>query len=244
MSHKIISLFSGAGGLDIGFEEAGFEIAVAVEADSSCCDTLRRNCPNLIVLEGNIEDFSSEQILQAAGLKPLEAALVIGGPPCQPFSLAGNRLGLDDPRGHLLKEFIRVVRETLPIGFVLENVRGLLNWDNGSAKELLLEELSKPIEFNGQVYQYKVADPKVLNAVDYGVAQKRERVFFVGNRLGLPFKYPEPSHVPCEQAMLLNKPQHKNVWDAIGALPHPDEPSETAQRVAQTIKGRIASHGY
>ena len=244
MSHKVISLFSGAGGLDIGFRKAGFEIAVAVEADSSCCETLRKNCPKLKVMEGNIEDITSEQILQAAKLEPLETALVIGGPPCQPFSLAGNRMGLDDPRGHLLKEFVRVVRETLPVGFVLENVRGLMNWDNGRAKDLLIEELSKPIEFNGQLYQYMVAEPQILNAVDYGVAQRRERVFFVGNRVGVEFKYPEPTHFSQEEAVLLNKHQHKIVWDAIGQLPPPDEPSKTALRVAESIKGRIASHGY
>ena len=120
---KVISLFSGAGGMDIGFENAGFEIAVAVEMDPSCCDTLRTNRPNLPIINKNITEVATDEILSSAGLIPMEAALVIGGPPCQSFSLAGLRKGLDDDRGKLLFEFVRIVREALPIGFVLENVK-------------------------------------------------------------------------------------------------------------------------
>lgn len=87
---NVISLFSGAGGMDIGFENAGFNIAVAVEFDSSCCNTLRANKPNLKVIEGDISSITTEEILKAANLKPLEVGLVIGGPPCQSFSLAGS----------------------------------------------------------------------------------------------------------------------------------------------------------
>ena len=172
---KIISLFSGAGGLDIGFEAAGFETAVAVELDESCCDTLRTNKPNLCVLNKSVTDVTGEELLSLAHLKKGEVALVIGGPPCQSFSLAGLRKGLDDERGKLLFEFVRIVRETLPKGFVLENVRGLANWDKGKALNLLLDELSKPIISDGITYQYDIAKPQILNAVDYGVPQYRDR---------------------------------------------------------------------
>ena len=101
----IISLFSGAGGLDIGFDQAGFRTAVMVELDPACCRTLRKNMPGVPVIEGDINQIETSKILSAAGLKPLEAALVIGGPPCQSFSLAGKRMGLDDPRGRLVLEF-------------------------------------------------------------------------------------------------------------------------------------------
>ena len=117
MQKRIISLFSGAGGMDIGFHKAGFETAVAVEQDPSCCATLRRNMHNVNVIEGDITKISTSEILQAGNLQPLDAALVIGGPPCQSFSLAGKRMGMDDPRGQLILEYIRVVREALPVAF-------------------------------------------------------------------------------------------------------------------------------
>lgn len=232
--YKIISLFSGAGGLDIGFNAAGFETAVAVEIDSACCETLHANMPNLKIINKSITDTTSEEILETAGLKVGEAALVIGGPPCQSFSLAGLRKGLDDDRGQLLFEYVRVVRETLPVGFVLENVKGLANWDKGRALRLLLDELAKPIEYNGEEIKYKVAQPHVLNAVDYGVPQSRERLIIVGDRIGKNFSYPAP------QIMT----RHKTVWDAIGNLPKPDAPSETAMRVSGTIKERREKYGF
>jgi DNA (cytosine-5)-methyltransferase 1 len=242
--HKVISLFSGAGGLDIGFEAAGFEIAVMVEADPSCCDTLRKNLPKVPLLEGPIEGFTTERILQAASLGVGEAALVIGGPPCQPFSLAGNRHGLDDPRGHLLKEFVRVVREALPLGFVMENVRGLMNWDGGRAAKLVLDELRTPISHSFGTITYAIPTPQVLNAAEFGVPQFRERVFFVGNRGGVAYRYPTPTHGDDEQLATVPLSPYRTAWEAIGHLPSPAEPSETAQRVSRTIKARIEKHGY
>ena len=220
--------------MDIGFENAGFSIAVAVEIDPACCDTLKTNRPGLPVINKNITNVSSAEILKTAGLEPLEAALVIGGPPCQSFSLAGLRKGLDDERGKLLFEFVRIVRETLPFGFVLENVKGLTNWDSGRALNLLIKELSKPIEYNGKNYTYTITAPKVLNAVDYGVPQFRERLILVGNRNGLDFLYPVP----------IDKSKRKTVYDAIGDLPEPAPPSKMAQIVAKSIKGRREKHGY
>lgn len=231
--YKIISLFSGAGGLDIGFDRAGFKTAVAVELDPACCDTLRTNLPTLPIINKSITEVSGTEILKAANLEVGEAALVIGGPPCQSFSLAGVRKGLDDDRGKLLFEFVRIVRETLPKGFVLENVKGLTNWDKGRAMNLLIEELSKPIEHNGKIYQYQIAEPKVLDAVNYGVPQFRERLILVGNRMGKPYTYPKPLNTP-----------YKTVWEAIGGLPEPEQPSETALRVAGIIKDRIEKYGY
>lgn len=229
---KVISLFSGAGGFDIGFESAGFEVAVAVEIDASCCDTLRCNKPGLPIINKSIVDVSGEEILKNARLKVGEAALVIGGPPCQSFSLAGLRKGLNDDRGKLLFEFVRIVRETLPKGFVLENVKGLTNWDNGRAMQMLIEELGKPIDYNGVEYKYSIAAPRVLNAVDYGVPQNRERLILVGNRMGKNFEYPIPEK------------NQKTVWDAIGGLPKPKQPSEVALRVSQTIKNRQDKYGF
>jgi DNA (cytosine-5)-methyltransferase 1 len=247
MAKKIISLFSGAGGMDIGFHKAGFETAVAVEQDSSCCATLRRNMPNVNVIEGDITKILTTEILKAGKIEPLEPALVIGGPPCQSFSLAGKRMGMDDPRGKLILEYIRVVRESLPVGFVMENVRGMATWSEGKALEAILSEASREIVYDGKIYKYELSY-KILNAVEYGVPQFRERIIIVGNRIGKKFNFPIPTHTsPLEAQMdLFKNAENKwaTVWDAIGDLPAAAEPSETALRVSGTIKERIINHGY
>lgn len=245
--NKVISLFSGAGGMDIGFGMAGFETVVAVEYDKSCCETLRKNNPNLNVIQGNISEITTDKILRTGDLKVTEPALVIGGPPCQSFSLAGKRMGMDDSRGKLVLEFIRIVRESLPKVFVMENVKGMVNWQRGRAIEAIMNEISEPIYFEDKEYSYEV-NIAVLNAADYGAPQFRERVFLVGNRMGKKFQFPEPTH--CNQTEgtidLFNrkKQPYTSVWDAIGELPPADEPSETALRVSKTIKERIVKHGY
>lgn len=244
---KVISLFSGAGGMDIGFENAGFEIAVAVEFDLSCCNTLRANRPNLKVMQCDVSSIKTEDILREANLNPLEAGLVIGGPPCQSFSLAGKRLGMDEPRGRLVLDFIRIVREALPVAFVMENVKGMANWQGGAALRAIEETLAEPISFMGKTYQY-VIQHKVLNAANFGAPQFRERVFLVGNRLGKEFSFPSPTHGEVDgQIGLFQKHQLKkyvSVWDAIGNLPSAEEPSEMAKRISETIRGRIEKHGY
>jgi DNA (cytosine-5)-methyltransferase 1 len=243
---KVISLFSGAGGMDIGFEQAGFEIAVAVEIDPSCCDTLRKNRPARPVLECDISTVSTATILDVAKLKVAEAALVIGGPPCQSFSLAGKRLGMEDPRGRLVLDFIRVVREALPVGFVMENVRGMENWQGGKALNAILEAIAEPIFHNGKKIKYNV-EYKILNAADFGAPQMRERIFLVGNRIDKKFSFPKPTYSePTKDPSLFDTPtkEHRTVWDAIGKLPPANEPSEMAKRISATIADRIEKHGY
>ncbi len=245
--NKIISLFSGAGGMDIGFEMAGYKTAVAVEYDKSCCETLNTNKPHLPVIQGNISKITTQQILKVGNLKPTEPALVIGGPPCQSFSLAGKRMGMDDPRGLLVLEFIRVVRESLPVAFVMENVKGMVNWEGGKAMDAIMNEISEPIIFEGQEYKYTISKA-VLNAADYGASQFRERVFIVGNRINKTFQFPESTHGKSESATIdlfgNKKKEYNTVWDAIGKLPKADEPSETAIRISETIKERIENYGY
>ena len=238
---KVISLFSGAGGLDIGFNHAGFKTSVMVEMDPACCRTLRKNMPETPVIEGDINNISTDQILNAGGLKPLEAALVIGGPPCQSFSLAGKRMGMDDPRGMLVLQFIRVVREALPKAFVMENVRGMTNWEKGKAIDAIMHEATLPIFYKGKAYSYRVKY-QILNAADFGAPQFRERVFIVGNRLEKNFAFPVKRFGPSGNAEGL-KP-YVTVRDAICGLPPATPPSEVALRVSGTIKGRIEKHGY
>src|SRR5437016_575979 len=126
---KVISLYTGVGGLDFGFEAAGFETAAAVEFDATACRTLRLN-RRWPVLEGDIHAISSKAILKAGALKVGEADALIGGPPCQPFSkssywVSGDALRLDDPRSSTLAAYLRVLRDTKPKTFLLENVYGL-----------------------------------------------------------------------------------------------------------------------
>ena len=212
-----------------------------VELDPACCRTLRKNMPDVPVLEGDINQIKTERILEVAGLKPLDAALVIGGPPCQSFSLAGKRMGLNDPRGKLVLEFIRVVREALPKAFVMENVRGLTNWEGGRALSAIIEEAQTPIVFAGKTYQYKVKY-QILNAADYGAPQFRERVFIIGNRIDRDFVFPPKQYGMNSRATGL-KP-YKTVRNAICELPPATPPSKTALRVSATIKSRIEKYGY
>src|SRR3990167_412372 len=126
---KTISLFTGAGGLDFGLERAGFDTVVAIEMDSWCCKTLRHN-RQWPVLEKKIEEVESELILETANLKKGEVVLLAGGPPCQPFSkssywVTGDTKRLNDPRANTLTEYMRVLRDTLPEVFLIENVFGL-----------------------------------------------------------------------------------------------------------------------
>lgn len=242
---KVISLFSGAGGFDIGVERAGFSISVMVEIDPSCCDTLRANMPEVPLIKGDLCNISTDDILRIGSLKPLEADLVIGGPPCQSFSLAGKRMGMDDERGMLVLEFIRVVREALPTAFIMENVKGMTNWAGGKAMEAILNEFETPVVFNGKEYFYNVSY-QVLDAADYGAPQHRERVIIVGNRIGKNFSFPEPTHgsITSDSPIDSKVAPYVSVIDAIGDLPNADEPSENAKRISKTIKERIVNHGY
>lgn len=236
-----ISLFSGAGGMDLGFKNAGFDILAAVENDPSCCDTLRRNLDEERVWERDISKLKGSELLESLGLVPGELGVLFGGPPCQSFSLAGNRQGLNDPRGQMVGHFVRLVRELMPKVFVMENVKGMLNWSSGAAVRLIESEFESGFELNGKTIRYECTHD-VLNAVDFGVAQRRERLFLVGNRMERAFAFPEPTHFSGSD--VFNGPQHVTVGDVLGRLPSADPPSATAMRVSGTIRDRITRHGY
>jgi DNA (cytosine-5)-methyltransferase 1 len=174
-----IELFAGAGGLALGLEKAGLENVLLSEIDKNACATLRKNRPSWNVIEGDIAqiDFTPYKG---------QVEIVTGGFPCQAFSYAGKRLGFEDARGTLFFEFARAVNEIQPLICVGENVRGLLQHDNGqtiAGMVSVLDELG-----------YEVISPKVLKAIHHRVPQKRERVFIVGLRkdLKLTFEWPMP----------------------------------------------------
>ncbi|MEM1260379.1 MAG: DNA (cytosine-5-)-methyltransferase, partial [Bacteroidota bacterium] len=220
---KVISLFSGAGGMDIGFEQAGFEIVLAVEKDLACCNTLKKNKPDLNVLQGDVSELTGKEILNLANLKRTEAAMVIGGPPCQSFSLAGKRKGMDDERGKLVLEFARLVKEILPVAFVMENVKGMVNWNNGAAIQEIIASFETKIPYQGLDYSYSVKN-EVLNGANFGLPQFRERLFLVGNRVGVKYSFPKPTHGPNSGLNLFDDlKEYNSVWDAIGHLPPAQE---------------------
>jgi DNA (cytosine-5)-methyltransferase 1 len=221
---RVISLYTGAGGMDYGFEAAGFETAVALEFDHDCCETLRRN-RSWPVIERSIFEVPTPELLATAGLKPGEADLLIGGPPCQPFSKAGywargDSARLDDPRADTLAAYLRVVEEALPKAFVLENVEGLAFSGKDEGLKLLLDRIAL---INKKAKTSYRPTWKVLNAAEYGVPQVRERFFLVAARHGAVLQFPTPMFAqPATEPMLLNVPQpppFRTAWDALGDLP-------------------------
>lgn len=223
----VISLYTGVGGLDFGFEAAGYETRVAVEMDAVACRTinLNRSWP---VIPRNINEITSKEILQKARLRVGSADVLIGGPPCQPFSKSGYWVNgdsrrLDDPRADTLEAYLRVLRDTQPKAFLLENVHGLAFKSKDEGLQHLLSGIERINRETGT--KYKVAW-KVLNASQYGVPQVRERVFLIGSRNGKEFTFPKPKFgKPEELAVNAELLPLRSAWDAIGDLPvHPKEP--------------------
>ncbi len=231
LSHNLraVSLFSGVGGLDFGFEAAGIETSVALEIDSVACRTLRLNRPDWHVIEADVHEVTSSQILEAASAEPGEIDVLFGGPPCQPFSKSGywfqgGTRRLDDPRADTLTAYLRVLRDLQPRTFLLENVYGLVYKGKDEGLRHLLEGIE---QINDEVgSKYKVSW-KALNAAHYGVPQSRERVFLIGSRDGREFRFPAQTHCRPEEIDLLDdREPYRTAWDAIGDLPdHPNEAS-------------------
>lgn len=194
---RSISLFSGAMGLDIGLMQAGVQIEIGQDIDAACIETMRKNRHRGIA--GDIRDISSAEILSACSMRAGEPFLVCGGPPCQPFSTAGKRLGINDPRGSLFVEFVRMIDEIRPRFFVMENVKGLMSAvlrdergvsTNTKVLDVILEEFSR--------LHYKTVFG-VLDAVNYGVPQFRERFIMIGSRENEKIFLPAPTHFHIHQ---------------------------------------------
>lgn len=241
--YTVVSLFSGAMGLDIGLEQTGrFRILACVEKEHAFCETIRANQragrldASLQVFERDIRDLDPQEVLRSIGLKAGELDLLVGGPPCQSFSTAGKRGTTQDPRGTLLWQFLRFVEALQPRFFLMENVRGLLSAalrhrpiamrpenggpplapdeEPGSVVRLFSEDLQN---MSGAAYHMDCFE---VNAVNYGAPQLRERVLFIGNRYNAIANFPDPTHGPPHAT----EEQHPNVkpWrtlrDAIGHL--------------------------
>lgn len=230
---RIVSLFSGAGGLDLGFERAGFNTRVCVEIDSDCRETIRANRPswNPTALHGgDITRLQVDELLDFAQCAPEEVDVVIGGPPCQSFSNIGNRLGVKDLRGRLIHHYLRVVEGVRPRAFVFENVQGLLQ------HKTALNRLTS--EFKRLGYSISV---RLLNSADYGVPQVRKRVIIMGLKGAVPPAFPKATHADPAAASS-NLPAWRTVRCALKQLPKKrlSWPDNYVMQNAPYMKKRIA----
>lgn len=223
---RVISLFTGAGGLDLGLEAAGFETRLCVEIDTDARKTLARNRPQWrLASPGDIHLHDPNDLLELGGLRPGELELLAGGPPCQPFSKSGywargDSQRLNDPRAATLNAYLNVVDALLPHVVLLENVRGLTFNGKDDGLLLLQDELAAINQRRGTSYALSVLH---LNAADFGIPQFRERVFLVACKSGIQFNAPPATHGerrPLEP--------YRTAWDAIGDLDDPNWPTELA----------------
>ena len=220
-NRDVISLFSGAMGLDIGLEKAGLNVLIGQDFDESCVKTMQANGHN--VLGGDIREIDPRKLLELTGLSVGEPFLICGGPPCQPFSTAGKRLGINDPRGSLFMDFIRMIDYIRPRFFVMENVKGIMS---APLKHVPLAERDEndPDQRLGTVLDVILSEFDklgyktvygVLDAVNYGVPQFRERFVLIGSRDNEGIFLPIPTHFQMHQDKTY---QWKTVRDAIADL--------------------------
>ena len=204
-NRDVISLFSGAMGLDIGLEKAGLNVVIGQDFDASCVKTMRTN--GYRVMEGDIREIAPQDLLGMTALSVGEPFLVCGGPPCQPFSTAGKRLGINDPRGSLFMDFIRMIDYIRPRFFIMENVKGIIS---APLKHVSVAERDKndPEQRLGTVLDVILAEFEklgyktvygLLDAVNYGVPQFRERFVLIGSRDNENIFLPVPTHFHMHQ---------------------------------------------
>lgn len=205
-----IDLFAGAGGLSVALRETGFNIVFANEINSKFAETHKLNFPEVPLIVKDINLITEEELKNQ--LSGRDVDLIVGGPPCQGFSVFGKRRFVntkdynphDDSRNFLVYQFIRIVKEVKPKFFFMENVKGFTNLDKGH----FIEEVKKAFQEIG----YNDIWWEVIHATDYGVPQERQRMFMIGNRLGIKFQKPEPTHHPIGSG---EYPEYTTVGDAI-----------------------------
>lgn len=214
-NRDVVSLFSGAMGLDIGLQQAGLNVVIGQDFEPTCVETMKANGHN--VLGGDIREIQPQQLLDMTGLKRGEPFLICGGPPCQPFSTAGKRLGINDPRGSLFMEFIRMIDYIRPRFFIMENVKGIMSAplkhvpgaerDESDPEQRLGTVLDVILsEFNKLGYKTVYG---ILDAVNYGVPQFRERFILIGSRDHESIFLPVPTHFQMHQ-----NPEYR--WKTVG----------------------------
>ena len=199
--HTVAGLFSGCGGLDLGFINAGFDVVWANDFFKEAVETYKKNIGNHIVL-GDITKIPSSEI-------PNDFDILVGGFPCQGFSIANIKRSMEDERNFLYKEMLRVIKDKKPKYFVAENVKGLLSMQKGKVIEMIINDF--------QELGYDV-DYKLLKASEYGIPQNRERVFIIGNRLGLKNPFPKKTHGSYDNLFDKNLKPFITVEQTVGFL--------------------------
>lgn len=223
MAPRTIDLFCGAGGLSEGFVRAGFEVGAGLDFDAEACRTVALNHPETKIITADVRDVSGRDLLQTAGFG--EADIVVGGPSCQGFSTQGRRgrwASDDDPRNLLYREFARIVGELRPEWFVMENVPGLLYWNDGAFGRRVFSAFA--------AHGYTVSH-RLMLAADYGVPQLRKRLIIVGTRTGRSFVWPRQTHMGAYRRDAIDLWErrrrekfphlqpHRSLWDATSDLP-------------------------
>lgn len=229
---NVIDLFSGCGGMSLGFENAGFRVLLGIDNDSAALQTFEANHKGAKSLCGDITKIEYKHIKELIGDKKID--VIIGGPPCQGMSLSGFR-NYDDPRNRLYLSYIRLVKEIKPRAFVIENVPGLAALFGGAIKDSILEEFA----LLGYNVKYKI-----LTASDYGVPQKRKRIVFVGIKGKVnPFDFPESVgyEVTCEQA-LSDLPALDNIFLGSEIQEYINSPLSDYQKLMRIKSKKIYNH--
>ena len=204
MKYTAIDLFCGAGGLSAGLEMAGFTVLAGNDMFEAAGRTFEKTHPHAKFMPGPVEELSIERLMEVAGVCAGELSLLVGGPPCQAYSVYNHQRGMHDARASLFREYLRIVDGLRPEWIVMENVTGIYSIANGEAVRAIKAEFA--------ALGYEVKDA-ILRAEEYGVPQERRRVVFIGNRLGAPISHPDPTHGPG-----LKEP-YTTIKDAIGDLP-------------------------
>lgn len=185
LPYTCIDLFAGAGGLSEGLTQAGFTILAANDFDEWAANTYKHNHSDTFFVDGAVQDISADFLLDKTGLQRGELFCLAGGPPCQAFSVYNHQRGMHDERSGLFREYIRLVEGLYPQWIVMENVTGMTSVEDG----LAVTEIEHDLRELGYDVQHKV-----LKAEEYGVPQERRRIIFIGNRMGVPIEFPEPTH--------------------------------------------------
>jgi DNA (cytosine-5)-methyltransferase 1 len=204
--YEFVDLFAGAGGMTLGMEMAGLKSVAAVEMVEIASDTHKQNFPHCKIFNGDIAEFDTSEI--NANLK---VRVVVGGPPCQGFSVAGKR-DPNDPRNKLFMEFVRVVDELQPDYFVMENVPGILTMKNGKVRDAILEEF--------RLIGYENVSIAILEAASFGVAQIRARAIFIGNKHGMPNPFPAPIFKQSDYLSIESVISDLPPWDRVPEINH------------------------
>lgn len=236
---KVIDLFAGCGGLSLGFFRDGYKVVRAVEIDPAIAETYRRNHPQTQVLVEDIRQIDRSELFTRG-----DAQVIIGGPPCQGFSMAGARIRggfIDDPRNYLFKHYVQIVRTVRPKLFIMENVKGIATMQGGKIFEEIIRTFSDPEQMEGHPY---VIYPRLVRAVEFGIPQKRERMLLIGvdgGEIDMEAAWEETG-----RRILSEEPDFFDpvtVRDAIGNLPDAVPDGQIENPRPQTAYQRYLSSG-